>query len=630
MPPTASTKRARKKTRAAATTTGAGENPAAASTPGRIALPERADEIPERVWTAAALGVLLVAAVLRLYAPDLNPLHHDEGVNGFFLTNLLRKGIYKYDPGNYHGPTLYYLTVPSTVLFGLNTFAVRFIPALAGIATVWLALCLRSRLGRTGALAAAALLAVSPGAVYNSRYFIHESLFVFFTTALVVAVLRFYDTGRPSYLMLAAASAALLFATKETAFISVIVLLLATGIAWGYARLVRQPGWTWDAVAGGDAPASKRDERAGRATLEEDNPVDRLSLAPLLAGAAALFIVIYVLFYSSFFTNPEGIADSLQTFEIWTRTAEKDHLKPFDTYLGWLEQEEAPIYFLAIIGAVWAVFGDARNRFAVFAGAWAFGLLLAYSIVKYKTPWLMLNFTVPMALAGGYAVGAMGETARRIAPRLLRMWAALSLAATIVAAYAFLYSDYYKAAGQPNREALLFLSAFVVTAIGAWAFAAFSDKPGNLLRGHTPALALTAVAVAVCAYQTIVLNFQQYDNEQYPYVYAHTQRGTLELVREVERLAARARTGTGTGISIAAPEYWPLPWYFRDYTGAGFNGQALPSYNANQTPIVIGRDSQAAQLRAVLGTGYRQVGDVYALRPGVKLILFARSDLVGP
>ena len=39
-------------------------------------------------------------------------MHHDEGVNGFFLTNLVRNAEYKYDPSNYHGPTLYYLTLP--------------------------------------------------------------------------------------------------------------------------------------------------------------------------------------------------------------------------------------------------------------------------------------------------------------------------------------------------------------------------------------------------------------------------------------------------------------------------------------------------------------------------------------
>src|SRR5207302_680462 len=93
--------------------------------------------------------------------------------------------------------------------------------------TIWLILILRRNIGNIAALAGAALLAISPGAVYLSRYFIHETLLVFFTLGLIVAALRFYETARSRYLMLAAAAAALVFATKETAFISAGVLLVA-------------------------------------------------------------------------------------------------------------------------------------------------------------------------------------------------------------------------------------------------------------------------------------------------------------------------------------------------------------------------------------------------------------------
>ena len=77
------------------------------------------------------------------------------------------------------------------------------------------------------------------GRVYLSRYFIHETQFVFFTLAIVVASLRYYDTRNPTYLLLASASAALLFATKETSIISMGVLLIAFGVTHGYRRFYR-------------------------------------------------------------------------------------------------------------------------------------------------------------------------------------------------------------------------------------------------------------------------------------------------------------------------------------------------------------------------------------------------------
>ena len=65
-------------------------------------------EISDRTWLIAGAVILLIAAFLRLYDLNLVPLHHDEGVNGNFLVRLVREGAYRYDPANYHGPTLYY------------------------------------------------------------------------------------------------------------------------------------------------------------------------------------------------------------------------------------------------------------------------------------------------------------------------------------------------------------------------------------------------------------------------------------------------------------------------------------------------------------------------------------------
>src|SRR5688500_8516880 len=229
--------------------------------------------LSRHAWLIAMIAILAIAALLRFYDLDLVPLHHDEGVNGNFLNRLVREGRYRYDPENYHGPTLYYFAalfprvlrlifgVQAQNSYGLTTTAIRFIPAIFGVATVWLVFSLRKNLGTIGTLAAAFLLAISPGAVYLSRYFIHEMHFVFFTFAMVVGVLKFYEVAPPSDLFAAAASVALLFATKETAIISVIVVLLAYLVTRIYWRL-------W--MPADNAPQRKKQRRqAGQFSLSE-------------------------------------------------------------------------------------------------------------------------------------------------------------------------------------------------------------------------------------------------------------------------------------------------------------------------------------------------------------------------
>jgi uncharacterized protein (TIGR03663 family) len=526
-------------------------------------------DIPEQAWRIGAIVIFLIAAVLRLYNLNLVPLHHDEGVNGNFLVRLVREGYYQYDPANYHGPTLYYFSaiIPwiTKLLFGssardnygLTTFNIRLITVLFGLGTIVLVFFLRRRLGTIATLSAALLLAVSPGAVYLSRYFIHESLFVFFTLGIVVALVWFYDTRRPVYLMPTAASAALLFATKETAMISVAVLLIAFPLTVVYMRFTRKP-----AVY----PGSRRNQPSGAVSSFIEEIGGTSSLYPAIGTAVFVFFAVYLLFYSSFLTNNKGMMDSLQTFAVWTRTGTTAHVHPATMYVIWLVKLEAPLLFLGATGAAIVVLRP-KNSFALFSALWAFGMIAAYSLIPYKTPWLMLNFLIPLALISGYAIQAIYEMDH----------AQLRLASVVL-----------------------------------------------------------LVAVGLATYQSIDLNFVNYDNDkpQYVYVYAHTRRGTIDLVNQIEQIA-KENSGGLTGITIVSPDYWPLPWYLRNFSRVGYFGRMA----AASEPILIANANQKEEIERNYGHAYRQVlsqeaDGTFELRPGVKLLLYVRRpgipSVVGP
>jgi uncharacterized protein (TIGR03663 family) len=521
--------------------------------------------LPYRAWWISALSILLVAAAVRLYDLDLVPLHHDEGVNGNFLVTLVRNGTYHYDPANYHGPTLYYFSaiipwvfrflfgVSAQNTYGLTTFTIRLVPVLFGVGTIWLILVLRRRLGDIGSLAAAALLAISPGAVYLSRYFIHETLFVFFTLGIVVALIRFYEDGSPVYLSLAAISAALLFATKETAVISAGVLIIALACTRIYLYLRKSR----------HRHSSPREPSRLVATLTE-RAGGRRALIFWLAIALFVFVAVNVVFYSSFFTNyPKGIYDAIATFKFWVKTGSNAHVHPWSKYLSWLIDEELSLLLLGSVGAALVVWKP-KNAFALFSALWAFGLIAAYSLIAYKTPWLVLNFIVPLAIIGGYV-------------------------------FQFLAN-----AGWLRLREMIFLAS---------------------------------AALAISGYQMLDLNFRNYDNdkEKYVYVYAHTRRELLKLVDEISRIAKLSGQAGQTGISIVSPDYWPLPWYLRDYSRVGYYGRMTDSNEA----IIIASESQRAEVQERFGfryqqvpSGFNQAGN-FALRPGVDLLLFVRRDLTG-
>jgi uncharacterized protein (TIGR03663 family) len=377
---------------------------------------------PDRAWWTAIIYIAAAALLLRLYDLPLKPLHHDEAVNTVFLTKLVNPPhLYRYDPSNYHGPTLYYFGWLSAAAFGLSTFAIRFVTAASGLVTVLLVLALKRYIGAVGALAAAALIALSPGAVYFSRYFIHEMLLVCFTLALVVSAALWVSRGRSLFLYLASVSAGLMFATKETALIAAVVIAgAAVGATW-YIELRRLARKT-------DSPSSlpKRSliAAAGRNALGIGPDAKRRLV--LLIPAAALFLAVTLFLYTSLFTHWQGALDALGAFAIWTKTGTAVHTRPWHAYLNWLSQEELPLLLLGAAGAGLALV-KAENRFTVFAALWSVGILMAYSVIPYKTPWLALNAIVPLAITAGYAA----EIAWRYRPVLSTR--ALTVAAAVVA-----------------------------------------------------------------------------------------------------------------------------------------------------------------------------------------------------
>src|SRR5207302_1630615 len=235
----------------------------------------------------------------------------------------------------------------------------------------------------------------------------------------------------------------------------------------------------------------------------------------LWLGAVALFAALYLLFYSSFLTNfPKGVYDSIRTFGYWGHTGVSEYKSPWYTYFKWLGQMQTELLALVLggFGIVVALY-QARSRFAVFCSFWALGMISAYSLLPYKTPWLVLSPLLPIMLMAGHFLGQCFDLGAR--------------------------------------------------------------KELPWVRAST-ALALAMVAGISC-YEAVDLSFYRFDDDAIPYVYAHTRRDFLGLVEEIESVAARNPLGKKIGVVVASPEHWPLPWYLREYPNCGYYGRVVPT-----------------------------------------------------
>jgi predicted membrane-bound mannosyltransferase/sugar lactone lactonase YvrE len=148
---------------------------------------------------------------------------------------------------------------------------------------------------------------------------------------------------------------------------------------------------------------------------------------PLLA---ALFYGIFTLLYTTFFTNPEGLAGGFMgALNYWAIQVRGD--QPM-YYYGLFQ---IPMYeFLPAIGLLVAIFIASRKRLWQAAPAqpfipaqvnvsadrpvptilllvyWSFSSLVAFSLAGEKMPWLTIHIALPLILGTAWAVGWLVET----------------------------------------------------------------------------------------------------------------------------------------------------------------------------------------------------------------------------
>jgi uncharacterized protein (TIGR03663 family) len=649
-------------------------------------IPVTGTERQDVTWLVGAATVTAIAAFLRFFWLELKPFHHDEGVNGFFLTNLLRDGIYKYDPANYHGPTLYYISLPFARLFGLETVPMRASVAIFGVLTVVLVLYLRRYIGRTGSIVAALFIGLSPGMVFISRYFIHEIFFVFLSLALVVSVLHFLDresagigavawmsllllvcllppgwtlaeylggdstgaviafriafiiaavvivyyavdillawqNGRPIYLLLASASVALFFATKETAFITLGTMGIAAGCIWIWQGLIQGDvvrKWGLQAVVGSHLIV------LAAAIYFRDT---------LIEGGRWLYTTFLALpsrepenfaFYLIVFLIVAGIV-TWALFLVSIRYETRSELtEPVDvTWMTFVRKIGQRRDLLLISALAAAIFSYLIVLFFSSIFTYAEGVTKAFEAYAIWSKTSSKDHTMHGFF--GYAKWGMKLEAGLLIVSVLGILISLFKGKHRVAMFTGLWGFGLFLAYSiiPYKTPWLALSFLLPLGIVA-GYAIGELSTSRMMPLRVAGSALLIACSLLMAYQTYQLNFVRYDDEEMSYVYAHTRRGFLDLIREIEQYAEKSGKGKDATIEIVSPDYWPMTWYLVDYTRANFHGTLI---NANTAEMIITKktDQDLAAIQRY-SQHYRYAG-VYPLRPGVNLVLLVRNDL---
>jgi len=536
------------------------------------------------------LAATIAALALRLPRLRQRPMHGDEAVHAIKFGKLLAEGVYRYNPDEYHGPTLNYLTlIPARIvsaekLTEVSELTLRIVPVFCGVLLVLLILLAGDGLGWGAAVYAAVLTAISPAMVFYSRYYIQEILLVCFTFGAIVFGYRYIRSKKITWALLTGMSLGLMHATKETciiAFGSMLLALVVTLLMRGLKDFLI-------------------------------NTVKEIKLSHLIAGLAA-GAVVSALFYSSFLTNPRGILDSVRTYTTYFDRAGGNslHIHPWYYYLKMLiysrygdgpRWTEALIVILAVVGfiaaltkkglqdirhktqdtrhktqdtglesGVWSLESGVNVHLLRFIGFYTLVLTAVYSVIPYKTPWCMLGFLHGMILLAGVGAVVLVKLLPNVLPRLIILL-------------------------------LLFESSVLLT------------------------------------WQSYLSNYKFYADSRNPYVYAHPTNEVFTIAEKIEEYASVHEDGYNIPIDVICREddYWPLPWYLRSFKEIRWSNEVVN--DAASAPLIIISPAVEADLTNKL---YEltplQERQMYLclfdkpyyvwLRPQVKLLGFVRKDL---
>lgn len=339
------------------------------------------------------LAVLALAFGLRFFGLTERPMHSDEAVQAYRVGTMLAGETFVYDPQDFHGPTLYYFAFWLSRIFGIESFAglsealLRAVPALVGaFSCLGIPLCFFG-LRRPGAvLIAGTLLALSPITIFYNDYFIQESLLVAF--AWMSAGLIFTRAKTLGNALLAGTLAGLAIASKETWTLMLLAFVCSAGAAW-----------------------------ALRFCFKRENNVDALApdnTSQLVRYVAALLLctgIVAALFYSSFGGNPHGLIDFFIAFKNYFFSGfnadTPHHAEQSLYYIDLLLGEELLGILIALSVAVTFFrralfplpkekqfglpFSHPDFRLPFFVAGASCALLILYSLLPYKTPWLALG-----------------------------------------------------------------------------------------------------------------------------------------------------------------------------------------------------------------------------------------------
>lgn len=338
----------------------------------------------------------------------------------------------------------------------------------------------------------------------------------------------------------------------------------------------------------------------------------------------ALGIGIFVLLYTTFFTNPNGLnTGTVGAVAYWLAQQEvKRAGQPWYYYMI-----IAPLYEFLPIGlgllamAYYFITGKVDRPedggrgpslpFVAYAVYWTLSAWLIYSWAGEKMPWMMVHVVQPMiVLSGRFADDVFHgvdwrEVWRKGGALLGGMVPIILLALGMVVGLPLLGQAFQGMSLSDLNNTSKWLAALIVGGGLAYAAVRIGRRLGRAMSGRVVFASVVVLGSLFTIRFAYMASFVNYDTAKEFLVYAHGTTDVKQTVDEIKEISRRLY-GDEHAIKFAysSDATWPFEWYFEtEFPNRVFFGKE-PTRESTDVPVlVVGRD-EIAKTEPFLGDRY--------------------------
>lgn len=305
--------------------------------------------------------------------------------------------------------------------------------------------------------------------------------------------------------------------------------------------------------------------------------------------AAGIFYSLYLLMYTTFFTNSLGVGSGIwQSLGYWVvQQGEGRGSQPWYYYTVITSVYEFLPLLLAIIGSVYYLRN--RDKFGLFLVYWVWTTFLLYTIASEKMPWLLVNITLPMIVLAGKL---LNDLIVRVEWRKVSKVGGLLTLVGVPVFLALLWNLVFlgldgseELYGIPVSILGIVLAAMIAALIAIGYFLARRIRP--VIFGTIALFSISAILLVLSGRTGLMAAFSHGDIPIEMIVYTQTSPDIHNLARVLREQDENA------AVPIAAIDgtsgfHWPWYWYLRgkgaiEYTTYGIAGDPTPP----RSPIAL-------------------------------------------